>query len=262
MVMECICSDGSVIDAVVIFRGTNLNTEWLVSKEYTSDWQFSASRRGWTSDVHALEWLRHGFEPATQEKGNGRYRISILDGHGSHVTLPFINHCRQYKIILLHLIPHTSHLCQPLDVGLFRPLKGALLLRLACSSKLKFRKFRNQNGLKLLLVPKGMLSQPKMSFSGWRGAGLLPFDPEQVLQHIQVPPPLAEPTIVFVPSFASPTDNSTLDPALFNSSLLTSSPLNAEAFLKTASALRNVVQEKKILASPICQLIPLACHHD
>jgi hypothetical protein len=43
---------------------------------------------------------------------------------------------------------------------------------------------------------------------------------------------------------------------LFNSSLLTSSPLNAEAFRKTASALRNEVQQKKVLTTPVRQLIP------
>jgi len=91
----------------------------------------------------------------------------------------------------------------------------------------------------------------------WLGSGLLPFNPEEVLKHIQVPLPPLEPQPVFIPLPASPTNlNSALDPALFNSSLLTSSPLNAEAFRKTAAALRNVVQEKKILATPVRQLIP------
>jgi hypothetical protein len=43
---------------------------------------------------------------------------------------------------------------------------------------------------------------------------------------------------------------------LFNSSLLTSSPLNAEAFHKTDTALRAEVQQKKVLATPVRQLIP------
>jgi hypothetical protein len=130
-VIECICGDGSVIDPLVIFRGIDLNTEWLIAKEFTANWRFSVSKRGWTSDVHGLEWLRRCFEPMTREKADGGYRILVLDGHGSHVTLPFITHCREHKIILLRLIPHTSHLCQPLDVGLFRPLKGALSSRLS-----------------------------------------------------------------------------------------------------------------------------------
>jgi hypothetical protein len=50
----------------------------------------------------------------------------MLDGYSSHVTLDFILHCLEYRIILLRLIPYISHLYQPLDVGLFGPLKTAL----------------------------------------------------------------------------------------------------------------------------------------
>jgi hypothetical protein len=92
---------------------------------------------------------------------------------------------------------------------------------------------------------------------GWRGAGLLPFNPEKVLQHIQVVPSSPKsPNPRQLPVWISPTNDLTLDPALFNSSLLTSSPLNIETFRKTAAALRDEVQQKKILATPVRQLIP------
>jgi hypothetical protein len=129
-VIECICGDGSMIDPLVIFRGGKLSTEWLVPAEFTKGWRFSCTNRGWTSDIHGLEWLRRCFEPATREKAEGGWRILILDGHGSHITLDLIRHCRQHKIVLPRLIPHTSHLCQPLDVGLFGPLKCALAFQL------------------------------------------------------------------------------------------------------------------------------------
>jgi hypothetical protein len=73
-----------------------------------------------------LEWLQRCFEPATREKANAEWRILTLDGHSSHVTWNFILHYREHRIVLLCLIPHTSHLCQPLDVGLFSPLKTTL----------------------------------------------------------------------------------------------------------------------------------------
>ena len=110
----------------MIFKGQYLSSEWLILAHFTKGWRFSCSNRGWTSDVHGLEWLRRCFEPATREKANREWRILTLDGHDSHVTLDFILHCREHKIILLRLVPHTSHLCQPLDVSLFSPLKSTL----------------------------------------------------------------------------------------------------------------------------------------
>ena len=88
---------------------------------------------------------------------------------------------------------------------------------------------------------------------GWRSAGLLPFNPEKVLHHIEIPPP--PPAIHPSPSTSAMAYTS-LNPTLFNSSLLTSSPLNAESFHKTASALCTYIKQNKVLATPVHQLIP------
>ena len=97
---------------------------------------------------------------------------------------------------------------------------------------------------------------PSNILGGWRGAGLLSFNPKKILYHIEILPPAIEP-INTPPSSTLWTDNNlNLDPTLFNSFLLTSSPLNDEEFRKTASALWAEVQQKKVLATPIHQLIP------
>src|SRR5438046_7214084 len=89
---------------------------------------FSCNSKGWMSNIHGLEWLRRCFEPATREHvNNGQdWRILICDGHESHVTSRFLAHCLQHHIHVLLLPPHTSHITQPLDVGVFGPLKTAM----------------------------------------------------------------------------------------------------------------------------------------
>jgi DDE superfamily endonuclease len=49
----------------------------------------------------------------------------LLDGHASHITTKAIKFCIASKIIPLCLPPHTTHLLQPLDVGIFAPLATA-----------------------------------------------------------------------------------------------------------------------------------------
>ena len=49
-----------------------------------------------------------------------------MDGHNNYIIINFIGFCIEYLIDLLILFPHTSHLLQPLDVGVFAPLKRAL----------------------------------------------------------------------------------------------------------------------------------------
>jgi hypothetical protein len=88
-------------------------------------WRFSTSNSGWTSDNHAYEWLTTFFEPETR-RNDGKRRLLLLDGHGSHLMARFIAFCLDKSIDLVCLPLHTSHLLQPLDVGLFSPLKRTL----------------------------------------------------------------------------------------------------------------------------------------
>lgn len=49
----------------------------------------------------------------------------FLDGHNSHITVEIINLAIENKITLICLIPHTTHVLQPLDVSVFKPVKSA-----------------------------------------------------------------------------------------------------------------------------------------
>jgi len=69
--VECICGDGTVLPPLVIFKAAQISSNWI-SETTPHNWRFSASSKGWTSNVHGLEWLKSIFEPATREKAQGR----------------------------------------------------------------------------------------------------------------------------------------------------------------------------------------------
>ena len=48
----------------------------------------------------------------------------MYDGHGSHLTYQTVISAVENHVIITALPPHTSHALQPLDVGLFKPLKA------------------------------------------------------------------------------------------------------------------------------------------
>ena len=52
-----------------------------------------------------------------------QYRLLILDGCEIHIHIEFIEYCLDNSIIVYCLPPHSTHLLQPLDVGLFSPLQ-------------------------------------------------------------------------------------------------------------------------------------------
>jgi hypothetical protein len=62
------------------------------------------------------------FDCGTKAKAPSSYRLLILDGHGSHLTMDFIEYYDQNKILLAVYPPHSTQTLQPLDVIMFKPL--------------------------------------------------------------------------------------------------------------------------------------------
>ena len=51
--------------------------------------------------------------------------VLLVDGHKTHIDLEVSKFCRDQRIYLYCLPPHTLHITQPLDVGFYGPLKTA-----------------------------------------------------------------------------------------------------------------------------------------
>ncbi len=85
----------------------------------------SNSPTGWTNNNLGLAWLEQVFNKSTQQKARRRWRLLIVDGHGSHLTMDFIRFCDSNKILLAILPPHATPTLQPLDVVLFGPLSAS-----------------------------------------------------------------------------------------------------------------------------------------
>ena len=51
------------------------------------------------------------------------YRLLLFDSYSSHLTREVLKYMEDNNIIPFCLLPHSSHLCQPLDMGVFQPFK-------------------------------------------------------------------------------------------------------------------------------------------
>ena len=49
--------------------------------------------------------------------------ILYSDNHSSHLTMPLAKFCQEKQIELIGLYPNSTHIIQPLDLGLFHVLK-------------------------------------------------------------------------------------------------------------------------------------------
>lgn len=112
----------------LIFKGKQILQSWI-SPKLEPETVLQVSDSGWTNSEVAITWLRH-FDLYTEPRLQGIYRLLILDGHKSHVSIQFVKYCEAHKIIPLCLPPHSTHMLQPLDIGVFGPLANAYKKRI------------------------------------------------------------------------------------------------------------------------------------
>jgi hypothetical protein len=243
-ILECICGDGTVISPFVIFTGKTLSTDWIPAN-FDDSWRFSVNTRGWTSNDHALDWLRQSFEPMTREKANGRMRVLIYDGHGSHVRGEFLEHCNQNRIHPLLLPPHTSHLLQPLDVGIFGPVKKAMTSQLDRIVRTQIHKIQKHEFIESYYNARNISLTKHNIESAWRGAGLLPFCPSKVCRiasNLRTPTPPPSP----IPEQSS---------MPFGNMNITSSPLEPDTLHSTNTALNDYLATPDSIKTPVRRYI-------
>jgi hypothetical protein len=183
--IECVSAAGAAIAPLLIFKAKHTNTGWIPAQT-PQDWRFSTSSSGWTSDSHGYEWLTTVFEPLTKPTDPTSRRLLIMDGHSSHITANAIAFCMRNSIDLLILPPHCSHILQPLDVGVFAPLKRALAFETDATLRLDTGRIPRVEWVEMYIRARRKALTSHIILSGWRGAGLVPLSPISVLDRLPI----------------------------------------------------------------------------
>ena len=121
-----------------------------------------------------FQWFIKVFPPA-------RPVLLIEDGHGSHISIELIELARANEVYLLCLPAHTTHILQPLDVGVFKSFKT--FFSKACHKYLTKHPGRviTADVIASLIVevwPQSMT--PLNIMGGFRKCGIYPLNPGAV----------------------------------------------------------------------------------
>ena len=178
-------AQGRAIPPFVIMKGAQYYDTWFEELLDRPEWVLSVSEKGWTSDIHGFQWIQH-FNNHTGSRTTGKYRLLIMDGHSSHETIEFRQYCNNQNIIPLCMPPHSSHLLQPMDVGCFGPLKKAYSEQIENLVRCGVNHITKEEFLPAFKAAfKSAISYSNIQ-GGFRGAGLVPFNPDAVLQKLDV----------------------------------------------------------------------------
>ena len=118
-VLSCVSASGQILPPMMVYPRKKSVPDTLKEGAVPGT-LFTSSESGWINTELYLEW----FEFFLRHIPSTRPILLIQDGHTSHTSIELIDRARENNIHLLCLPPHTTHILQPLDVGVFKSFKS------------------------------------------------------------------------------------------------------------------------------------------
>jgi hypothetical protein len=174
-------ADGRTLTPMVVFPFVRPNK--AIVDSIPSGWFLGRSESGWMRSDTFYEYIANGLNKWLNENKVTRPILLLVDGHKSHLSVELSQFCHERGIILYALPPNTTHIMQPADVSVFKPLKT--------NWKKTVRQWQakpeNVNCVLTKCTFCPLLEQvlqdeslPQTIQNGFRKCGLFPFNPEAV----------------------------------------------------------------------------------
>jgi hypothetical protein len=185
--IACICANGNALSPSLIYMAKtgNIQESWL--QDFDPKKQrcfFAASESGWTNNELGMRWLIDVFDKETKHQASRGWRLLIVDGHGSHLNMSFLDYCDKNRILLAIFPAHATHTLQPLDVALFRPLSKAYSAELDrfIHDSQGISRIRKCDFFRLFWASWHTAFTKENILSAFKNTGLCPFNPDIVVQ--------------------------------------------------------------------------------
>ena len=105
----------------MLFKGATIDISWC--NDGPTDCVYGISESGWMETEQFQEWFEMVFVKYTQSIEGPK--LLLLDGHASHFSIKVIEIADANNIHIICMPAHSTHLLQPLDVGVFHHFKSA-----------------------------------------------------------------------------------------------------------------------------------------
>lgn len=110
-----------MLPPLIIFKAKRLPNQ--IETIIPSTWRADKSDSGWMNTETFYSYITEVFYPWITDKSISPPVVLFVDGHVSHKSLKLSEFCLEHKIVLASFLPNATHLQQPMDVVIFKPLK-------------------------------------------------------------------------------------------------------------------------------------------
>lgn len=110
-----------ILPPYVVYKSLHLYDTW--TENGIKGARYNRSKSGWFDITIFEDWFFQIALPYFRHKDGPK--VMIGDNLSSHLSDRVMRACREYNIRFILLPPNSTHLCQPLDVAYFKPVKSA-----------------------------------------------------------------------------------------------------------------------------------------
>ena len=168
---------------MIVIQGVNILEKWGVNN-VDEDILVATSPTDYSNDNLAIRWLEH-FNKHSSRTQIGYHRMLIMDGFGSRNTYGSWQFAKRKRILLFRLPPHSAHITQPLDVGIFQPLKHYHTEAIDTAVRAGNVDFNKLDFLASFQAIRAQTFTKSSILSAWKNTGLIPYNPQVFLSKIE-----------------------------------------------------------------------------
>lgn len=172
-----VSASGKTLPPFVIYSGKNLYIAWTEGGPEGAC--YTTSEKGWMEAPLFLEWFKNIFLKHTADVRD-KTRLLVFDGHVSHLSKELIETAKQNNVVLLRLPAHLTHILQPLDRAVFRPVKAVWQSHLIKHARTHAGPVGKKDFPRTLKKLFEESFTPDVVKSGFASTGLCPFNRQRV----------------------------------------------------------------------------------
>jgi hypothetical protein len=181
-VMFCGSAKGATMPPYIVYKAMNLYDSW--TRGGPKGTRFNTSKSGWFDSCIFRDWFKNLALPILKRQVGKK--VIVCDNLASHISESVIALCRENDIEFVCLPPNATDKLQPLDVGLFAPMK-----RIWREVLLDFKKSNpTEASIPKTIFPgliKSMVDRLKpeqLLPNAFKKCGLCPLDPAKAVERI------------------------------------------------------------------------------
>ncbi|KAJ8965137.1 hypothetical protein NQ314_004362 [Rhamnusium bicolor] len=114
-------ASGKLLSCYVVYKAEHLYDTW--QQDGPRGTHYNRSKSEWFDGVIFEDWFVTVPLKYFQKYDKEVPKMLIGDNLASHLSVKVINLCKAHNILFVLHPPNSTHLCQPLDVAVFRLLK-------------------------------------------------------------------------------------------------------------------------------------------